>query len=88
MAHLRDVIARFCPVEVRRVAGENDNAARGICLHLVPVKLIAQSDVENARHDCVDSVLGMFMRHELHARRDLHPDKIGPLLRRVANEHC
>ena len=34
---------------------------------LVAVELIPQADVEDARHDGVDSVLGVFVRHELHA---------------------
>src|SRR5437899_6703530 len=55
--YLGDVLTGFCPVEVGRIAGQNDGATDRICLDLVAVELIAQTDVENAGHHRVDSVL-------------------------------
>src|SRR5437762_14166014 len=53
--YLGDVLTGFGPVEVGRIAGQNDDAPRRICFHLVAVELIAQADVEHTRHDRVDS---------------------------------
>ena len=61
--YLRDILARLCPVEVPRVAGQNDNTAGGIRLHFVAVELIAEANVEHTGHDRVDTVLGVSVRH-------------------------
>src|SRR2546422_2153646 len=53
--YLGDVLTGFRPVEVGRIAGQNDDATGRIRLHLVAVELIAQADVENAGHDRVHS---------------------------------
>src|SRR2546430_14043969 len=55
--YLGHVLTGFRPVEVGRIAGQNDDATGRIRLHLVTVELIAQADVENAGDDRVDSVL-------------------------------
>ena len=65
--YLGDVLTGFCPMEVGRIAGQNNDAAGWIRFDLVAVELIPQADVEDARHDGVDSVLRVFVRHELHA---------------------
>src|SRR4029077_456336 len=52
-----------------------------IRLHLIAVELIAEADVENAGHDCVDSVLRVFVRHQLHASGHFDPDHVGGGLR-------
>jgi hypothetical protein len=39
----------------------------GYALTLSPSNSSPQADVEDARHDGVDSVLRVFVRHELHA---------------------
>jgi hypothetical protein len=44
---------------MRRIAGQNDDGARRIRLHLVTLEPIAEADVENAGDDCVDPVLRM-----------------------------
>jgi len=44
--HLRDVLTGFRPVEMGRIAGQNDDAAGRIRLQLIGVELIAQADVE------------------------------------------
>jgi hypothetical protein len=38
----------------------------GIRLHFIAIKLIAEADVENARYDCVHSVLRVFVWHQFH----------------------
>jgi hypothetical protein len=65
--HLGDILAGFCPMEVRRIAGQNNDATGRIRLDLITVELIAQADVEDTGHDGVNSVLGVPGRHELHA---------------------
>ena len=75
--HLGDVLSGLCSVEVPGVAGQNDDAARRIRLHLVAVELFAKADVENAVDDRVDSVLRVSVTHQLHAKRRLDPDHIG-----------
>jgi hypothetical protein len=60
---LSDVLAGLCPVEVPCVAGQNDDAAGWICLDLIAVEPIAQTNVENTGHDRIDAVLGVLMWH-------------------------
>ena len=74
--YLRDVFAGSCPVEMGSVAGRHDHASRRKSLHLVAVELIAKADVEHARHDRVDPVLRMPVRHQFCAARRLHPDDV------------
>src|ERR1700731_1302106 len=57
--YLRDVLARLGPMEVPGIAGQNDDAAGRVGLDLVAVELLAETDIENAGHDRVDSVLGV-----------------------------
>src|SRR2546425_13036905 len=75
--YLGDVLTGFCPVEVGRIAGQNDNATGRIRLHLIAVELIAQADVENAGHDRVNSVLWVSVWHQLHAGGHFDPDHVG-----------
>src|SRR3984957_1432268 len=74
--HLRDVLAGLGPMEVPGIARQNDDAAGRIGLHLVAVELLAETDIENARYDRVDAVLGMPVRHQLHAAGRLDPDDV------------
>ena len=46
--YLCDVLTGFCPVEVIRIAGQNDDATGRIRGHFVAVEPIAEADVENA----------------------------------------
>ena len=78
--YLGDVLTRLCPMEVGRIAGEYDYATGWIRSNLIAFEPIAQSDVENARHNCVDSVLRVSMWHQLHARGNLDPDHVGTWL--------
>src|SRR5271166_129508 len=54
---LADVLAGLRPVEVPRIAGEHDDAAGRIGLHLVAVELFAEANVEDAGDDRIDAVL-------------------------------
>jgi hypothetical protein len=46
--HLRDVLTGFRPVEMGRIARQNDDASGRVRLQCGSVELIAQADVENA----------------------------------------
>jgi hypothetical protein len=46
--HLRDILARFRPVEVTGIAGQNDDGTRRISDKLVGIEPIAQTDIEDA----------------------------------------
>src|SRR5436190_15072536 len=61
--YLRHVFAGLRPVGMPSFARQNDNASQRICLHLVTVECLAESDVKDARHDGVDSIFGMFAPH-------------------------
>src|SRR5882724_9288722 len=75
--YLSHVLTGFRPVEVGRIAGQDDHATGRIRLHLVAVELIAQADVENAGHDRVHSVLRVSVWHQLHAGGHFDPDHVG-----------
>src|SRR5436190_19223625 len=85
--YLGDVFTGLCPVEVRRIAGQNDDATGRIRLHLVTVELIAQADVENAGHDGVDPVLRVSVRHHLHVGGPFDPDHAGASLGGRTDKH-
>jgi hypothetical protein len=46
--YLRDVLTGFCPVEVIRIAGQNDDATGRIRGHFVAVEPIAEADIIRA----------------------------------------
>jgi hypothetical protein len=75
--HLRDVLTGLCPVEVRRVAGQHDDAAGWKRLQLIGVELAAETDVENAGDHCIDTILRVSVRHQLYAVGHSDPDRIG-----------
>jgi hypothetical protein len=52
-----------------------------IRLQLNRVELITQSEIEDAGDDCVNPVLGMPVRHQLHALGNVHPDRVRSVLR-------
>ena len=79
--YLGDVLTGLCPVEVGRIAGQNDHATGRICLHLFAVELIAETDVENTKNNGVNSVLRVSVWHELHAGGHFDPDRVGAGLR-------
>src|SRR5262249_25614499 len=61
--HLRNVFASLSPMEVPGIAGQNDDAAGRISLHRVAVELLAQADIEDTRHDRIDSILRVSVWH-------------------------
>src|SRR5208282_872990 len=79
--YLRDVLARFGPVEMRRVARENDHRAGRIGFQLTRVEVIAQSDIKDAGDHGINSILRMLVRHQLHAVGRFDPDCVRAGLR-------
>src|SRR5579863_1468569 len=69
-ADLRHILARLRPVEVPRVARQNDNSAGWMGLEFFGLEPIAEADIEDPGHDRINSILRVFMRHELHAGRN------------------
>lgn len=55
--HLRDVLAGFSPMEMGRIAGQDDNASWRVRLQLMGVEPIADADVEDAGYNCVHTIL-------------------------------
>jgi hypothetical protein len=84
--YLADIFTGFCPMKVVRVTRQNADTAGRISLKLVGVEPITQANVENTGDNCVDAVLGVFVRHELYPRGDLDPDRVGPGLCWIANK--
>src|ERR1700761_5068464 len=50
-ADLRDIFTGLRPMKMPGLAGQHDDAARRIGLHLFAVEFFAEADVEHARHD-------------------------------------
>ena len=78
--HLRDVLAGLRPMEVGCVAGQNDHGSGRIGHQLLGVEVITQPDVKDAGDDCVDTVLRVPVRHQLHTVRHPDPDRVGSAL--------
>jgi hypothetical protein len=57
----------FAPVEMGRIARQNDDAPCRIRLQLFRIELLSQADVENTRDYSTDSVLRVSVRHQLNA---------------------
>jgi hypothetical protein len=86
--HLADVLAGFRPVEMECVAGQNDHGAGGKGLQLIGIEAVANPDVEDARNYRVDSIFGVFMRHQLHTSGYFYSDRVGAGLRRFTDDDC
>jgi hypothetical protein len=67
--YLRDVFTGFCPMEMCRVAGENDDAARREPGKLVSFKRLAATNIEHSGHHGVNSVFLMAVRGHNDAKR-------------------
>jgi hypothetical protein len=74
--HLGDVFSGLCPVKMPSLAGQNDDTARRIGFHLVTVERFAESDVEDTRHDRVDAIFRMLVRHQFRAVWYLDPNDV------------
>src|ERR1700689_246063 len=79
--YLRDVLAGFRPVEMVRVAGENDYGAGRIGFELTRVEFITQSDIKDAGNHGIDSILWVLVRHQLLAVGRFDPDRVRAGLR-------
>jgi len=84
--HLRDVLTGFRPVEMGRIAPQNDDASGRVRLQCGSVELIAQADVENTRDYCIDSVLRVSVGHQLNAVGYSDPDRVGSGLRGLTHD--
>src|SRR5579863_10452437 len=74
--YLCDVLAGFRPVEMGRVARENDYGSGRIGLQLARVELIAQPDIKNAGNNGIDSILRVLVRHQFLAVWNFDPDGV------------
>jgi len=83
---LRDILAGFRPVEMVRVAREDDHRAGRIGFQLTRVEFIAQSDIKNARNHRKDSIFRVLVRHQLHAVGRFDPDGVRAGLRRLTHD--
>ena len=72
---------------MRRIAGQNNDATGWISLHLIAIEPIAEPDVENAGHDCVDPVLGVSVRHQLHTGGHFDSHQVGTGLRGLTDKN-
>src|SRR4051812_5293124 len=84
---LRDVIARFCPMEMRGVPGKDDDAAGRIRFHLVAIEFLSHADIKDAGHHRIDAVFAVPVRHDLSAGRHIHPDRVRLCLRGILHQH-
>jgi len=82
--YLSDVFTRLRPVEMPGFAWKNDDASRRIGLHLVAIEGLPEPNVKNARHDRVDAIFWMLVRHQFRAVGHLDPDHIGTGFRGMA----
>src|SRR6185437_15592728 len=60
---LRDIFAGFRPMAVPGLSRQDDDAARRIGLYLLTIELLAESDIEHVRHDRIDAILRVLVRH-------------------------
>ena len=84
--YLRDVLARFRPVEMGRIARENNHGPGWIGLQLTRVEFITESDIKNAGNHGINSILGVPVRHQLYAVGHLDPDGVWAGLRRLTHD--
>jgi hypothetical protein len=85
--YLGDVLAGFRPVEMGRVARENDHGAGGIGFQLTRVEFITQSDIKDAGNHRVDSILRVLVRHQLLAVGHFNPDCVRTRPRGLTHDH-
>jgi hypothetical protein len=69
-----------------RVARENDHGAGWIGCQLTRVELITQSDIKNAGSHGIDSILWVFVRHQLPAVGRFNPDCVRAGLRGLTHD--
>jgi hypothetical protein len=84
--NLRDVLAGFRPVEMGRVARENDHGAGRIGFQLTRIEFITQSNIKDAGNHGIDSVLSVLVRHQLLAVGHFNPDGVRAGLRGLTHD--
>ena len=75
--HLAHIFAISCPMEVGCVARQYDYASGWIGVQPIRVELFAQSNVKHSLDYCVNQVLRLPVRHQLHTPRNPDPDNVG-----------
>src|SRR5882757_11034183 len=74
--HLGHVFTRLSPMKMPGFARQNNHAAWRIGLYLVTLERFAKPNVEDARHDRVDAIFRMLVRHQLCVGWHLDPDNV------------
>src|SRR5580698_2954122 len=85
-SYLRDVLAGFRPVEMVRVARENDHGAGRIGFQLTRVEFITKSDIKDAGNHGVNPVLRVLVRHQFRAVGCFDPDCVRAGLRGLTHD--
>jgi len=67
---------------------QNDHAAGRVSRNRMAVEPIAQADIEDTGYHCIDAILRVSVRHQLHARGHFQPDHVRACLRGVADNGC
>jgi hypothetical protein len=72
-------------MEVRCIPWQDNHCTGQMRLQSIGVEFVAKADIEDARYDGVDPVLGVAMRHQLYASGYLDSDQVGTGLRWLAH---
>jgi hypothetical protein len=87
-AHLCNVFARSCPMEMMRAARQYDDTAWRIGLQCFCIKHGASSYIEDTRYHGVDSVLPMHVRHHSGSTWQLDADYVRSRRRQIPDQNC
>ena len=82
---LRDVFAGLGPVKVGCTTRQYDHTTGWIPYQPIRIELIPQANVKDARNDRIYPILGVSVRHQLHAAMYLDPDRVRSPLRGLTN---
>src|SRR5262245_34549975 len=73
---------------MRRVAWQYDDRSGWICPEILLLEFFTESDIENARHHCVDSAFSVHMRHHACNGGVLDPNLVRRMLRGMVHDVC
>jgi hypothetical protein len=68
--HLRNVLARFRPMKVGGIAGQNDHSSGWVRPQLIGLEFVTEANIKNTGNDCVNAIFRMLVWHQFHAMRD------------------
>ena len=74
--YLRYVLAGLGPEKMVRVARENDHGTGRIGFQFTRIEFITQSDIKDAGYHGIDSILWVFVRHQLRTVGRFDPDRV------------